>query len=318
MADAIRKKIDYLRNNAAAWIEVACKISNKDLKLVKFVPNKQQRTLLDMIEKYRYVICCKQRQNGMSSIVMAYALYKCLTTPRYNVLMMSYRGDSISGIWGKLKDIYLTIPEAFSYPLANDNKNQLKFKNGSRIVCAVCGNKSAMQGNTFSMIHISEASLAEKTKLKTQIQGIQPSLVADGIFIIESTPQLGLTPFAEMFMDAENGKGLFHPVFFSWLDDLGEGGMHHKEQMQFAKAYVKKHGRLPVFEELNDEEKDLYFRGCGYDILAWRRIAIEQGQGIDGFRQNYPVDSANAFLSNNTNAIFDTPKIQAAAIPSLW
>ncbi len=312
MTSKEKKKLEYLRIHADAWIQQFCMIRDKNLKLVKFVPNRQQCRLIKVLEKHRYVIVNKQRQNGISSIVAAIAIHKAMTIPGTNCLLMSYREKSVTALWRKLLEIYSSIPDVFRIPHTTKNKNELCLENGSRIVCAVCGTTDAVSSDTFSYVHISEAALC-RDSLPDQISTIMGCLVPSGIFCIESTPQGGLqTQFAEMYQEAMNDKkGTWYPVFFSWVDDIGKGGMHEVEQKQYAEEYIDTYGRLPTVDELDDEEKILHYnKNCPLDIIAWRRISIKRHGGKKKFNANFPVDAETCFLSNITDSIFDTDLVQ--------
>ncbi|MDR1688816.1 MAG: hypothetical protein LBS21_09445 [Clostridiales bacterium] len=206
------EKIQRLKSSAVLFIENCCKIKDKNKKLVKFKLTKQQRQLLDIMEKNKYVIICKQRQIGISSVVAAKAIYMCITQPGTSCLLMSYRDASTRDIYNKLKAIYRSIPSFLSDKLVVDNKVEMKFANGSGITVATCGTKDAVSGATLNYVHISECALMRES-ISDQLASIESALTPDGIMCLESTPQDGLTYFSELYMAAENGLNLYTPVF---------------------------------------------------------------------------------------------------------
>jgi hypothetical protein len=146
-----------------------------------------------------------------------------------------------------------------------------------------------------------------RDSIENQLASIQSALVPNGIMCLESTPQGGATYFSEIYKEAEEGKNLWTPVFFSWVDDVG--GMHKDEQAQFAQRYIDKHGQLPDYHDLDDEEVNIYNRGATFEMIAWRRLKISQMKSKKKFNENFPVDAAQAFLTTTNDNMFNTDMI---------
>ncbi|MDR1688817.1 MAG: hypothetical protein LBS21_09450 [Clostridiales bacterium] len=85
--------------------------------------------------------------------------------------------------------------------------------------------------------------------------------------------------------------------------------MHHEEQENYAEIYIRRHGGLPTYDELNEVERSLILRGCTYEAIAWRRIKIGNFKSESKFNENFPVDAATAFLSSTNDAMFNTKRI---------
>ena len=300
------EKLRQLKQNPVLFIENCCKIKNKNKAIVPFKLNKQQKELLKIMDEHRFTIICKQRQIGISSVVAARAVYLCITQPGSSCLLMSYRDSSVRDIYRKLKEIYYSIPSFLSVPLVIENKDEMKFANGSSITVATCGTKDVAHGGTYHYVHISEVALC-RDSISDQLASIESALTANGSMCLESTPQGGITYFSELYMAAERGDNLYHPVFFSWVEDAG--GMHSEEQRQYAQNYINKHGSLPSESELDAEELSLLNRGATYEMLAWRRIKIGNLKSQSKFNENFPSDASTAFMTATSDNLFDTERI---------
>ena len=302
------EKLKKLRSSPILFIENCCKIKDKNNQLIPFKLNKQQRQLLEIMEENRFVIVAKNRQIGISSVVCAKAIYLCLTQPGTSCLLMSYRDSSVRAIYAKLKSIYRSIPTFMSNPLVVDNKDEMKFANGSSITVATCGTRDIAHGDTIDYVHVSEISLM-RDSVSSNLASIESALTPNGVMCLESTPQGGLSYFSDLYMEAERGANLYYPVFFSWIEDLGTDGMHYAEQQQYAQRWIAKHGKLPDYDELSEVEKNLVLRGCTYEAIAWRRIKISNFKSESKFNENFPVDAVTAFQSSTSDNVFSIERI---------
>jgi hypothetical protein len=129
----IDDKLKVIFSNPILFIENCCKIQDKNMNYVPFKLNKQQKQLIKMLMEKQFVIVCKQRQIGISSVTAAMAIYKCFTLSGCSCLLMSYRDSSVKDIYKKLRDIYRSIPAfiANGNKLVIENKNEMIFANGS-------------------------------------------------------------------------------------------------------------------------------------------------------------------------------------------
>ncbi|MEG2397006.1 MAG: terminase large subunit, partial [Oscillospiraceae bacterium] len=109
---------------------------------------------MDNLGKYNIIL--KARQQGFSTVAAAYSLYIACTKPNSSCLLMSYSIDSATAIFDKLKQLYNDLPNFAKSPLIANNKKELKFINGSRIVVCTCGNKDNARGMSLAFCHISE------------------------------------------------------------------------------------------------------------------------------------------------------------------
>lgn len=297
MTDA--QKLKKIVDNPILYIENFMKVVDKSGKLVKFKLNPEQRYLLENMDKYN--IICKSRQLGISTLSCAYSIYLAMTNPNIVCLLMSYSIDSATGIFEKLKQLYNDMPNALKVSLIANNKKELKFTNGSRIIVVTCGNKSVARGETIFYAHISEVAFCKDT-IDKQLLAIEQSLTPNGKIILESTSN-GLNYFQTLWSKAERKESMYKPFFFSWIDDKI---MFATEYKQFCERYINIHGALPTVEELDDIEKSLYKQGATIEQLTWRRMKIANSSE-EAFCQEFPSNATESFISTGSNVF--SPKL---------
>jgi hypothetical protein len=295
----VQEKLRKIVDSPILYIESFMKVVDKSGKLVKFTLNPEQRYLLQNMDKYN--IICKSRQLGMSTCAAAYSIYLAMTNPNITCLLMSYSIDSATGIFEKLKQLYNDLPHALQVPLIANNKKELKFTNGSRIIVCTCGNKDAARSLTISFAHVSEVAFCKDT-IDKQLLAIEQCLTPNGKIILESTSN-GMNFFSEIWSKAERRDSMYKPFFFSWIDDKI---MFKEEYEMFCERYINLHGALPTVNELDDTEKNLYKQGATIEQLTWRRMKIANSSE-EAFCQEFPSNATESFISTGSNVF--SPKL---------
>jgi hypothetical protein len=295
-AEKLRKILD----NPRLWIESFLQIANKEGKIVPFRLNELQSDFIKNIDKYNIIL--KSRQLGFSVLMTAYSLWIATTQPHSTCLLMSYSIDSATGIFEKLKQMYWTIPKPLRPALINNNKKELKFVNGSRIIVATCGNKDVARGLTLKFAHLSEVAFMKDT-IEKQLLAIEQALVPDGKIVLESTAN-GMNYFHELWQKAKNGENMYKPYFANWYENKS---MFEKDYDNAVKIWKNRNGILLTKGELDAEELDLMSKGATIEQLIWRRLKIANSS-LEQFRQEFPATDTEAFLVTGNN-IFDSAKI---------
>ena len=288
-----KEKLKRILADPVLWIESFCKIVDKKGQLVPFKLNPQQKILLKQSDKYNIIL--KARQIGVSVCSVAYSIYLAITQPNSTCLLMSYSIDSATGIFEKLKQIYYDLPTVIQVHLIANNKKELKFVNGSRIIVCTCGNKDAARGLSIAFAHLSEVAFMKDT-INKQLLAIEQALLPNAKIFLESTAN-GLNFFHELYQKSERGENLYKPFFFSWIDS---GKMFEDEYKQFAQRYIDLHGRLPNIDELSETEKDLYSRNTTIQQIVWRRLKIANSSEAE-FKQEFPSSPLEAFITTGSD-----------------
>ncbi|SDN46785.1 terminase large subunit domain-containing protein [Acetanaerobacterium elongatum] len=289
----VTEKLKRIMNSPVLYIENFMKVVDKNGKLIPFVLNPQQKELIKGMDKYNIIL--KSRQLGITTLSCAYSIYLACTNSNTTCLLVSYSIDSATSIFEKLKQLYNDLPKSLSVELIANNKKELKFVNGSRIICATCGSKDVARGLTIRFAHLSEIGFMKDTVDK-QLLAIEQALTPNGRIILESTAN-GLNYFSELWNKAERKESLYKPFFFSWIDDKV---MFKDEYEMFCRKYTALHTKLPALEELNEAELALHNQGASIEQIVWRRLKIANSSE-SSFAQEFPSNPIEAFVSTGCN-----------------
>lgn len=293
-----KEKLKRILNDPILWIEAFVRIVDKKGRVVKFKLNPQQKYI--MRNKGKFNICLKSRQLGITSVALAYSLYLAITKANSTCMIMSYSLDSANNIFEKLKQMYNDLPDVIRLDTINNNRKELKLVNNSRIIVCTCGSKDNARGATLNFVHLSEVGFMNE-HLDNQLLAIEQALVPDGSMILESTAN-GLNRFSELWNKAVSGESpLWHPFFFSWIQDKI---MFADEYKEYSTRYKNIYGDFLSVEELNEQELALYSKGATLQQLMWRRLKISNGSE-EKFCQEFPATPIEAFISTGSN-IFST------------
>lgn len=296
------EKLKKIIANPVLWGENFCKVINKQGEKVQFILNPQQRELVDNLDKYNIVL--KSRQLGITTVSCMLSLFYAITRPSSHCMLISYSLDSANAIFDKLKQIYDDLPPSIRPKDIANNRKVLKFENGSKITVTTMGSKEIARGSSLLFVHISEVAFCKQELVSKQILAIEQALLPDGKIILESTAN-GLNEFSNMWDKSEQRESLYHPFFFSWIDDKK---MFAEEYKTFTKRYKALHGSFLTLEELEPEEKTYYDLGASLEQLMWRRLKIVNSSEQQ-FKQEYPATPIEAFITSGNN-IFNSAKTQ--------
>lgn len=115
------------------------KIINKAGEVVPFEWNEPQCYLWDNIDKYNVI--GKSRQGGISTWVMSLCIWKAITQPYTTSVLYSHNDESTRNNWGKLKQMFDSVPDVLKPKLERNNRMEILLANGSSISCACLGRK---------------------------------------------------------------------------------------------------------------------------------------------------------------------------------
>lgn len=85
-------------------------ITDNNNDVVKFELNDAQLEIDELMQRNRFIIVGKARQSGISTFTLGRALWRALTKPNENILIVSYKGDSATALFEKLKQMNDAIP----------------------------------------------------------------------------------------------------------------------------------------------------------------------------------------------------------------
>lgn len=287
-------------------------ITNNENEVVKFELNDAQIEIESLMKKHRFICVGKARQSGISTMVLGRAIFRALTKPNENILIVSYKGDSAKALFDKLKMMNEMIPrEKFPnvFPkVKRENRGELFFSNGSRISSVTAGSKSIGRGSTYTYIHLSE--YAFYSNQESQLLSVEQSLAkgAESQLTIETTSNGTGNHFYKLYTAAMKGQSKYKDYFVPFYHKL------YKKQFKFdydeAELWFKatNNGVRLKPDDLEDDEKILYEKGANLKQLMWRRWKIQDMEDETQFMQEYPSNPIESFISTG-RSVFDQTKV---------
>ena len=281
------------------------------------------------------IMILKARRHGVSTYVQSRMFHKCHMQSHRQGITIAADDDGCSYIHDMSQIFYEYLPIELRPKTKYKSKERMTFdyskadlaKTGgknyglkSTLKTVSCTNKAGLgMGNHY--IHFSEYAMyrdAEGVR-----KAVMPTLFQNkGTFcIIESTAN-GMVGNGEAFYDewtrAKEGKSIFKPLFYSWLD--------HED---YTRPFISRGEKNELLDTLSDEEKELIqYHNASYEQLNWRRKQIlklgtfkgESKSGIENFHEQYPTTDEEAFIVSGRN-VFEREilkKYKRGCKPPIW
>lgn len=283
-------------------------IVNTQNEIVPMKLNKAQEEITGLMEDHRYIICNKARRAGISTLMLAKAIYEACIQPNSQILIVSYEGDSAKALFNTLKFMNDNLPRDKNPGLfpdtKRDNKNELLLTNGSRVVSTVAGYKDIGRGMSISWAHLSEFSFYSNQE--EQLLSIEQALIDKGRISIETTSNGIGNYYYTLYQRSKRGnskyKNYFVPWFHPFYKESKKGEYDEAEQW-----YKAKYGKRLAKKDLEGEELRLYNEGADLRQLMWRDFKL-QDVPLESFFQEYPSNDMESFISSN-KSVFDQNKV---------
>lgn len=276
---------------------------------VKFNLNSAQIELDELIENNRFVVVNKARKAGVSTYMLAKALWRCCTRENESILIVSYKTDSSKYLFETLKKMNMWLPRD-QYPdlfpeTKRDSRDELLFENGSRVVCAVAGNKEIARGFSPTWTHLSE--FAHYANQEKQLLSVEQALIDNGKLTIETTSNGTNNHYYKLFMAAYKGNSKYKPYFIPFYHELYKE--QNRNQHDEAEKWFKENNKGNRLREkdLEPDEKILYEKGANLRFLMWRRYKLLD-MTLQEFYQEYPSNPMESFISTG-QSVFDQSKV---------
>lgn len=199
---------------------------------------------------------------------------------------------------GDIFDYYKTFCDSYepfrgliaASKLVSDTQRWLKWANDSWARIMTAGNIRSGRSATVQHWHCSEMAFwPNATQIFRGIQGSVPSS-PDTAVIVESTANGLGNEFHQLCLLAMSGDSEWGFVFFGW-----------HEHPEYVRRFESDAQQLALECSLTQEERALAERySLSLEQLHWRRnkIATDFKGDVDGFRQEFPADPEEAFISS--------------------
>lgn len=301
-------KLKIINDNPKLWLQNFVKIVDNNGDLVPFKVNEQQEMFINEMTKFN--IIAKARQIGFSTLSLGLCLYYACLNKNTNYLLVSYKSDSSTSLFEKLKMMYDSLPhDKYKFPsIKRSNRDEFVLDNGSRIQCVVAGVKDIGRGTTYQYILLSEFAFYQNQE-KVLLSAEQALAKNESSRIVIETTSNGFNHYQKIFMNAFKGKSKYKAFFFPFYSSAYVKQFKHEYDQ--AEAWYKESNRGQRLrpDELDKDEKILYENGATLKQLMWRRWKLLD-MSIQEFYQEFPSNPMESFISSGFS-VFDQSKVIA-------
>lgn len=290
MTPAERAERIRLRDDFKYWAARAYKILPKEGDdLIPLVLNAAQEHALAAIERQRLagkpirLIILKGRQQGLSTLIEAWQLWRTTQGRAKKSLVLAHEADSASGLFQQAKRGYDNLPAILKPSIERSNKKELTFGVlDSALEVTTAGGRGIGRGKTFRYCHASEVAFWPPNSAEGNWNGLLQTVptTADSAIFVESTANGMGGLFHRIWNEASLGLTEFDTVFIPWF-----------WQPEYRLPAPEDFKRTPVEDEIAAKF------GLDNDQLLWRRRRIA-ASSLDLFNQEYPNTPEDAFLTS--------------------
>ena len=231
MAEQIKEVIkdQYVKcaTDPAYFMKKYCMIQHPIRGKIPFELYDFQEKSVREFKDHRFNIILKARQLGISTLTAGYALWMMTFHQDKNVLVIATKQEVAKNLVTKVRVMHANLPSWLKQPCVEDNKLNLRYRNGSQIK-AVSSGPEAARSEALSLLILDEAAFIDK------IDGIwtaaQSTLTTGGSCIALSTPNGVGNWFHKTWVDAEEARGMFNPIKLHWTVHPDRNDDWRKEQ----------------------------------------------------------------------------------------
>jgi len=272
-------------------------IEDKDgLKQIMRLNSAQMKVLTQY--KHNRKIILKSRQQGISTLFLAYNLDSCIFGEGFSAGIQSYGQDESNKLQRRAELMWDEFPEEIKtllgIKLTSNNQKGMAFSNRSILKI---GN---FRGDTLQSLHVSElGKIAAKfpDKAEELKKGAFQSVGKNNKITIESTAEGQSGLFYEMWKKAETKAKAqvelspldFQAIFLSWVHD-------HDCTLSYLQEITEEHQKY--FDKVEDTLSIVLT-----DEQKWWYVAKKDELG-SGFDQEYPYNSKVAFEQSLEGAYY--------------
>ena len=267
----------------------------------------------------RFNIVLKSRQQGLSTLVAAYAVWMAIFQKEKNILIIATKLSVAQNFITKVKSMIRGLPKWLMLPeITANNKQQIYFNNGSQIK-AIPTSEDAGRSESLSLLIVDEAAFVRN--FDTIWTGIYPTISTGGRAILLSTPNGVGGQYYKLYTDAEAGLNEFNPIKIMWHENPD----YNQEWFEQITANMSK--RQIAQEYLCDftTSGDTFL---GSDELEWIRTCIKEPIDKGGEDRNvwiwkYPLSEHEYIISADVSRgdskdystfhVFDTTESEVVA-----
>ena len=216
MADLKRViRQEYLKcaKDPVHFMRKYCYIQHPQRGRIQFNLYPFQEKVLTLMKDNPYSIILKSRQLGISTLSAAHSLWLMTFHKDKNILCIATKQETAKNMVTKLKFMYENLPSWLKVDAAENNKLNLRLKNGSQIK-ATSASSDAGRSEAVSLLLIDEAAFIDN--IGEIWASAQQTLATGGGCIALSTPYGTGNWFHQTWTRAESGENDFLPIKLPW------------------------------------------------------------------------------------------------------
>jgi hypothetical protein len=180
-----------------------------------------QQGVLEGLYKHNKCILMASRQVGKTTTSAMFILWYVLFNKDKNVLMLGDISDTTKEIIDKVKNIMDNLPFFMKRGILINNVMSMKFDNGCRIIGRSTTKKSAI-GLSINLLYLDEFAHINSSFIDYFWKSVYPTVsgTPNSRIVITSTPN-GMNKFHDIWINAIECKGEFHPMRVDWWQVKG-------------------------------------------------------------------------------------------------
>jgi len=172
-----------------------------------------QEKVLTLMRDNPYSIILKSRQLGISTLSAGLSLWLMIFHKDKNILCIATKQETAKNMVTKVKFMYENLPSWLKVDAAENNKLNLRLKNGSQIK-ATSASSDAGRSEAVSLLLIDEAAFIDN--IGEIWASAQQTLATGGGCIALSTPYGTGNWFHQTWVRAESNTNQFLPIKLPW------------------------------------------------------------------------------------------------------
>ena len=217
MAEQIKEVIkqEYVKcaQDPAYFMKKYCMIQHPIQGKIPFDLYDFQEKTINEFQEQRMNVILKARQLGISTLTAGYSLWMMTFQQDKNILVIATKQEVAKNLVTKVRVMHANLPSWLKQRCVEDNKLNLRYRNGSQIK-AVSSGPEAARSEALSLLILDEAAFIDK--IDDIWTASQSTLTTGGQCIALSTPNGVGNWFHKTWVDAEEGRGLFNPIKLHW------------------------------------------------------------------------------------------------------
>jgi len=231
MAQPIKEVIkqEYIKcaQDPAYFMKKYCLIQHPIRGKIPFELYDFQEDVVGNFTKERFNVILKARQLGISTLTAGYSLWMMTFQQDKNILVIATKQEVAKNLVTKVRVMHANLPSWLKQRCVEDNKLNLRYRNGSQIK-AVSSGPEAARSEALSLLILDEAAFIDK--IDDIWTAAQSTLTTGGSCIALSTPNGVGNWFHKTWIEAEEARGMFNPIKLHWTTHPDRGQEWRDEQ----------------------------------------------------------------------------------------